>query len=39
VEHVLIIVQFASDFMALAAAVTTLADAAFRRRNRRTRKG
>jgi hypothetical protein len=37
VEHVLIVIQFASDITGLAAAITTLVDAALRRPDKQAR--
>jgi hypothetical protein len=38
VEHALTFIQFASDITGLAAAITTLVDAALHRRNKQTGK-
>jgi hypothetical protein len=37
VEHALLFIEFASDITALAAAITTLADAALRHRDKHTK--
>jgi len=37
VEHALLFIEFASDITALAAAITTLADAAIRHRGKNTK--